>query len=246
MVRSEGLDKAAAIDAIVEAAIGVFAQWGYKGASLRAIANTAGVPLSTIDNYFGSKNRLYRSLMRMVWAEVARDRRIALEAHTAKNGSEPPTLEQVIEALAEPIVRRAMSNDPALRDRVYFLQQRYREHRALNVAEDIDRVDDQVRPFIEAFLAATPEMAVAMHERLQSVHVPTLEYLRTAKHPSMHKTDSLNYFVCVSGRIRALSEGRDVLLEPGDFIIQHGCMHGWWVESDEPAVIAAVLIDAKV
>ena len=104
----------------------------------------------------------------------------------------------------------------------------------------------RVVTFTREMNATTPEMAVAMHRQLKSVHVPTLEYLRAAKHPSMHKTDTLNYFVCVSGRIRALSEGKDVLLEPGDFIIQHGCMHGWWVESDEPAVIAAVLIDAKV
>ena len=41
-----------------------------------------------------------------------------------------------------------------------------------------------------------------------------------------------------------LSEGRDVLLEPGDFVIQKGCMHGWRVEGDEPAVLGCVLIDA--
>lgn len=103
----------------------------------------------------------------------------------------------------------------------------------------------RVVTFTKEMNAVTPEMAVAMHQELKSVHVPTIEYLNTAKHPSMHKTDTLNYFVCVSGRIWALSEDKDVLLEPGDYIIQHGCMHGWRVESDEPALIAAVLIDAK-
>lgn len=153
------MDKAQAIEAIVDAAIGVFAQWGYEGASLRAIAAAANLPLSTIDNYFGSKKRLYSSLMRMVWAEVARDRQIALEARMEKNGAAPLTLEQVIEALAEPIVRRLMSGDPASRDRLYFLQQRYREHRALNAADDIDTVDNEVRPLIEAFIATSPGMA---------------------------------------------------------------------------------------
>ncbi len=150
------MDKAEAIDAIVDAAIGVFAQWGYEGASLRAIAASAKVPLSTIDNYFGNKKRLYRSLIRMVWAEVARDRRIALEAQKARSGSHTLKLEHVIEVLAAPIIRRAMSNDPAVRDRLYFLQQRYREHRALNKSDDIDSVDDQVRPLIQAFVASLP------------------------------------------------------------------------------------------
>lgn len=122
------MDKAQSIDAIVEAAIRVFAQWGYEGASLRAIATSAGVPLSAIDNYFGTKKRLYRSLSQMVWAEVARDRKAALDARIKENGGAPLALEQVIEALAEPIVRRAMSDDIAARDRLYFLQPRYREH----------------------------------------------------------------------------------------------------------------------
>lgn len=153
------MDKAAAIDAIVEAAIGTFAQWGYEGASLRAIAKSANVALSTIDNYFGSKKRLYRSLVRMVWAEVARDRRVAMEARITKNGKAPLRLEQVIEAIAEPIVRRAMSDDPALRDRLYFLQQRYREHRALNHTSDIEAVDDEVRPLIEAVVTSSPGLS---------------------------------------------------------------------------------------
>jgi mannose-6-phosphate isomerase-like protein (cupin superfamily) len=91
---------------------------------------------------------------------------------------------------------------------------------------------------------ATPEEIYAGHAALGSDHVPSLEYLRTAKHPSMHRTDTLNYFVVLSGRMWALTEGRDVLVEPGDVLIQHGCMHGWRVEGPEPCVMAAVLIDA--
>lgn len=150
------MNKGLAIDAIVEAGIRVFAQWGYEGASLRAIASAANVPLSTIDNYFGSKKRLYRSLMRTVWAEVAKDRRIALQAQIKKHGQENLKLAQVIEALAAPIISRAMSDDLSMRDRLYFLQQRYREHRVLNEADDIEKVDEQVRPLVEAFVAASP------------------------------------------------------------------------------------------
>lgn len=91
----------------------------------------------------------------------------------------------------------------------------------------------------------TPEQAFAMHQALNSVHVPTLEELRAAKHPSMHKTDTLNYFVLLSGRLWMLSEGKDILLEPGDCVIQKGCMHGWRVEGEETAVLGCVLIDAR-
>ena len=97
--------------------------------------------------------------------------------------------------------------------------------------------------FTKAMDTLTPETVVAMHNKIHSKHVPSVEYLKAAKHPSMHRTDTLNYFVVLSGKMWALSEGKDVLLEPGDFIIQTGCIHGWKVEGDEPCMLAAVLID---
>jgi hypothetical protein len=81
---------------------------------------------------------------------------LELEAQREKWGSANLRLEHVVEALAAPIIRRAMSDDPSMRDRLYFLQQRYREHRALNEADDIENVDEQVRPLIEAFVSTSP------------------------------------------------------------------------------------------
>jgi len=92
--------------------------------------------------------------------------------------------------------------------------------------------------------SVTAEVMVAYHRAIHSTHVPSLEYLRRAKSLTMHKTDTLNYFVLVSGELWALSERRDVLLRPGDVIVQKGCMHGWANRSDQPAVLVAVLIDS--
>lgn len=91
----------------------------------------------------------------------------------------------------------------------------------------------------------TPEETVAYHKSIHSVHVPTLEYLRSAKHVTMHRTDTLNYFVVTEGELWTLSEGKDVRLQPGDCLVQLGCMHGWDNRSDKRAVLAAVLVDAK-
>lgn len=91
----------------------------------------------------------------------------------------------------------------------------------------------------------TPEQMVEFHKAIHSVHVPTVEYLRKAKHVSMHRTDTLNYFVITEGELWALSEGKDVLLRPGDCLVQLGCMHGWDNRSDKRAVMACVLVDAK-
>jgi len=83
-----------------------------------------------------------------------------------------------------------------------------------------------------------------LHKEIGSVHIPSAEYLARAKHPSMHKTDTLNYFVLLTGRLWALSEGKDVLLEPGDVLIQKGAMHGWRNDGPDLARLFAVLIDA--
>lgn len=102
----------------------------------------------------------------------------------------------------------------------------------------------RVVTFTKAMNQITPEQAVDMHKSLNSTHVPTIAEVQAAKHPTMHKTKSLDYMILLSGRLWILSEQRDVLLEPGDYVIQKGAMHGWRVESDEPAVLACVLIDA--
>jgi mannose-6-phosphate isomerase-like protein (cupin superfamily) len=90
----------------------------------------------------------------------------------------------------------------------------------------------------------TAEQMVEMHRAISSTHVPTVEYLRTAKSVTMHKTNTLNYFVLISGELVAMSEGRDVVLKPGDVLIQKGCMHGWENRTSEPAILCGVLVDS--
>lgn len=88
----------------------------------------------------------------------------------------------------------------------------------------------------------TAEDMLATHRNLQSIHVP--EEMGALKDPTMHKTDTLNYFCLLSGELWALSEESDVLLRPGDVIVQKGCMHGWRNDAAEPARLICVLIDA--
>ena len=101
----------------------------------------------------------------------------------------------------------------------------------------IDPTKGQLSPSTDEMLAA--------HATLKSVNVPTAGYLAKAKDPTMHRTDTLNYFVIVSGQLWALSDREDVLLGPGDVLIQKGCMHGWRAHGTVPAVMVGVLISAK-
>ena len=64
------------------------------------------------------------------------------------------------------------------------------------------------------------------------------------RHPFMHRTDSVDYAVIVSGRIKMLMDDSEVTVSAGDVVVQRGTNHAWSNQFDEPCTIAFVLIDA--
>lgn len=61
----------------------------------------------------------------------------------------------------------------------------------------------------------------------------------------MHRTDTVDYVICLSGRIDMfIDEARFVTLHAGDVLIQRGTYHAWANRSDAPCRLAVVLIDA--
>ncbi len=67
----------------------------------------------------------------------------------------------------------------------------------------------------------------------------------TSRHPSMHKTNSLDYIVLLKGEVTALLDVGEVEMKPFDVLIQRGTNHGWVNYGSEPALLVAVLIDAE-
>jgi len=62
----------------------------------------------------------------------------------------------------------------------------------------------------------------------------------------VHRTDSIDYAVIVSGEIdMELEQGEFVHFRAGDVLVQRGSVHNWVNRGTEPCVIAFVLIDAK-
>jgi quercetin dioxygenase-like cupin family protein len=63
--------------------------------------------------------------------------------------------------------------------------------------------------------------------------------------PRMHRTDSLDYAVIMSGEIDMELDGSTTHLTAGDVIVQRGTVHNWVNRGTQPCVIAFVLIAAK-
>jgi mannose-6-phosphate isomerase-like protein (cupin superfamily) len=65
------------------------------------------------------------------------------------------------------------------------------------------------------------------------------------RHPGFHKTNSIDYVIVLSGEIYAVMMQGEVLLKAGDVLVQRGTNHAWSNRSEQPAVLAFVLIDAE-
>ena len=63
--------------------------------------------------------------------------------------------------------------------------------------------------------------------------------------PMMHKTATVDYIIVLKGEIWAVMDKGEVLLKPGDILVQRGTNHSWSVRTEGPCIIAAVLVSAK-
>lgn len=63
--------------------------------------------------------------------------------------------------------------------------------------------------------------------------------------PTMHRNETVDYNIILSGEIFAVTEECEMLLRPGDVIIQRGTAHTWRNRSDRPCVFASVMVSAE-
>ncbi len=69
--------------------------------------------------------------------------------------------------------------------------------------------------------------------------------VQNARHPWMHRTNSLDYAIVLSGEIIMVmdEEKDDVHLKAGDVVIQRGTNHAWANRGTVPCVMVFVLVD---
>jgi quercetin dioxygenase-like cupin family protein len=81
---------------------------------------------------------------------------------------------------------------------------------------------------------------------LESGTVFRILELQPGNTPRIHRTDSLDYAVIMSGEIDMELETGDIThLKAGDVVVQRGTVHNWINRGPGPCVIAFVLIAAK-
>jgi quercetin dioxygenase-like cupin family protein len=78
-------------------------------------------------------------------------------------------------------------------------------------------------------------------ERMGAAHTR----VDTTRSPVMHKTKTVDYIILLSGEVTMLLDEGEVDLKPFDVVIQRGTNHAWINRGSEPALLAAILIDAE-
>ena len=68
--------------------------------------------------------------------------------------------------------------------------------------------------------------------------LPGLADVQEPDDPGMHTTDTVDYDYVVSGEVYLeLDDGAEVLLKPGDCVVQNGTRHRWNNRGDRPCTI---------
>ena len=63
-----------------------------------------------------------------------------------------------------------------------------------------------------------------------------------ARHPHMHRTETVDYGIVLEGEITLLVDIGEVMVRAGDIVVQRGTNHGWSNRSGKTCRIAFILI----
>lgn len=66
-----------------------------------------------------------------------------------------------------------------------------------------------------------------------------------ARHPHMHRTETIDYGIVLQGEITLLVDVGEVTVRAGDIVVQRGTNHGWANRSGKNCRIAFILIEGE-
>ena len=64
-----------------------------------------------------------------------------------------------------------------------------------------------------------------------------------APHPLMHRTETVDFALCLDGEIYMVLDDSEVLIKAGDAVIQRGTNHAWSNRTDKVCTMMFILID---
>ncbi|MFM9882233.1 MAG: cupin domain-containing protein [Burkholderiales bacterium] len=100
---------------------------------------------------------------------------------------------------------------------------------------------NRIEPESVAVRNMSPEEAKQAFAALGNERAST--FSESGRHPMMHRTETIDYAIVLSGEIYCVLDDSDVLLRAGDVLVQCGTNHAWSNRSNAVCEIAFILID---
>lgn len=85
--------------------------------------------------------------------------------------------------------------------------------------------------------------AEAVDDDFKLIAAPDIQ-VEGAKDPTMHRNETVDYNIILSGEVVAVTDLEETLLRAGDVLIQRGTAHTWHNRSNAPCVFASVMVSA--
>jgi hypothetical protein len=86
------------------------------------------------------------------------------------------------------------------------------------------------------------QVLAELNKAVQQSVEPTEDDLK--RHPSMHRTGTLDCITCVIGEIYLVTDVDEVLMTPGDTVVIRGSNHAWSNRSGAPCLLVGTMVDA--
>jgi len=86
----------------------------------------------------------------------------------------------------------------------------------------------------------------AAHELFSAVGLEeNAKHHKPGRHPLMHRTQSIDYAIVLSGEVVLILDDSEVHLKTGDVVIQRGTVHAWTNRTDQITRMAFILTDGR-
>jgi quercetin dioxygenase-like cupin family protein len=90
------------------------------------------------------------------------------------------------------------------------------------------------------YVTIPPDTAIMKH-----LNISYDQHSHNSKHPLMHKTETLDYIIILSGEVYLILEEQETLLKAGDIVIQRATEHAWSNRTKNPCIQLSILLDAR-
>jgi quercetin dioxygenase-like cupin family protein len=101
----------------------------------------------------------------------------------------------------------------------------------------------ELEPEAESIRQLSAERAAEWYR--SSGHNNSSTFGKGGRHPLLHRTESVDYAVVLEGQMTLVMDDCEVILNPGDVVVQRGTNHAWSNRSDKKVRMLYILIDGK-